>query len=165
MAKFDFIAVKEGGQTIEASLEAADRLTAIATVRGQGLRLISLKERTAKKSGRQLLKGRGKRVKSDEIVIFTRQLSAMISAGVPIIRALTSMAKYAESATFRKAIEQVAKGIEGGEPFAEALSRHPSIFNDVYVNMVRAGEAAGILDEILKRLALQQEKNSAIPKC
>ena len=164
MAKFDFIAVKEGGQTIEASLEAADRLTAIATVRGQGLRLISLKERTAKKSGRQLLKGRGKRVKSDEIVIFTRQLSAMISAGVPIIRALTSMAKYAESATFRKAIEQVAKDIEGGEPFAEALSRHPSIFNDVYVNMVRAGEAAGILDEILKRLALQQEKNSAIRK-
>ena len=164
MAKYEFTAIKKGGSSITGTLEADDRLTAINTVSGQGLRLISLQEQQA--GGMQLAANhaRKKGVKSDDLVMFTRQLSAMVSAGVPIIRSLNSMAQHATNPTFKKAINDVAKHIEGGDSFADALSHYPAIFNDVYVNMVRAGEAAGILDDILKRLALQQEKNATIRK-
>lgn len=164
MAKYEFTAIKKGGSSISGTLEAADRLTAINTVSGQGLRLISLQEQQS--GGIQLAANhaRKKSVKSDDLVMFTRQLSAMVSAGVPIIRSLNSMAQHATNPTFKKAINDVAKHIEGGDSFADALSHYPAIFNDVYVNMVRAGEAAGILDDILKRLALQQEKNATIRK-
>ena len=164
MAKYEFTAIKKGGSSITGTLEAADRLTAINTVSGQGLRLISLQEHQA--WGMQLAANhaRKKGGKSDDLVMFTRQLSAMVSAGVPIIRSLNSMAQHATNPTFKKAINDVAKHIEGGDSFADALSHYPAIFNDVYVNMVRAGEAAGILDDILKRLALQQEKNATIRK-
>ena len=163
MAKFGFTAISSTNKTIRSTIEATDRVSAIASIREQGLKLTNLTEQSASKSGNRFKLGRRK-VKSEEIVVFTRQLSAMVSAGVPIIRALNSMAKYAESATFSKAVEKVASDIEGGESFADALAHHPDIFNDVYVNMVKAGEAAGILDDILKRLALQQEKNSTIRK-
>ena len=163
MAKFDFTAISSTNKTIKSTIETTDRVSAIASIREQGLKLTNLTEQSASKSGNRFKLGRRK-VKSEEIVVFTRQLSAMVSAGVPIIRALNSMAKYAESATFSKAVEKVASDIEGGESFADALAHHPDIFNDVYVNMVKAGEAAGILDDILKRLALQQEKNSTIRK-
>ena len=163
MAKFNFVAVREGGHTVSSTLEAADRLTAINAISSQGLRLISLQEQYDRKKGSlSLIPKRG--VKSDDLVMFTRQLSAMVSAGVPILRALNSMAQYASNPTFKKAIQDVSKRIEGGDSFADALNHYPSIFNDVYVNMVRAGEAAGILDDILKRLALQQEKNATIRK-
>ncbi len=163
MAKFLFTAVKKSGQSTGGTLEAPDRMTAINNITSQGMRLISLEEQKAGSgSSKKVKSGRG--VKSDDLVMFTRQLSAMVSAGVPILRSLNSMAQHATNQTFKAAINDVSKNIEGGDSFADALSRHPAIFNDVYVNMVRAGEAAGILDDILKRLALQQEKNAAIRK-
>lgn len=163
MAKFDFVAVNSKGETLSTVVEAADRMAAMASIKSQGLKLVSLSEQTpGKKSSFSF--GKGGKVKADELVMFTRQLSAMVSAGVPILRALESMAKHAESPALKKAINDVSKKIEGGEPFADSLANHPSIFSDVYVNMVRAGEAAGILDDILKRLALQQEKNASIRK-
>ena len=165
MPTFSFVAVNHTGGTISTTLEAADRQAAISHIRAQGLRLVSLDElASGKKKGLSFKFGGAKRVKSDDLVMFTRQLSAMISAGVPILRALNSMAQHAENPSFKKAINVVSKDIEGGQSFADALSQHPAIFDDVYVNMVRAGEAAGILDDILKRLALQQEKNASIRK-
>lgn len=164
MAKFEFVATKNNGQAVTTTIEATDRMSAMASIKSQGYRLISLKERDETKGLKLSFGSRGRRVKSDELVMFTRQLSAMVGAGVPILRSLSSMERYAESATFKKAINKVAKDVEGGETFATALSHHPEIFNDVYVNMVRAGESAGILDDILKRLALQQEKNATMRK-
>jgi len=165
MATFEFTAIRSDGTSMTASIEAADRQAAINSINSQKLKLISLKEsKQASKKGFSLNFGGGRRVKSDELVMFTRQLSAMVSAGVPILRSLTSMAQNTQSAAFKKALNSVAKNIEGGKPFADSLEQHPHIFNDVYVNMVRAGEAAGILDDILKRLALQQEKNASIRK-
>lgn len=162
MARFKFSAVKQDGKVLQTTLESADRLTAINSIKSQGLKLVSLTEISEQS---KISKSFGKKkIKSDEIVMFTRQLSAMVSAGVPILRSLNSMSDHAESPQFKKAISSVAKNIEDGESFADALSHHPEAFNDVYVNMVRAGEAAGILDDILKRLALQQEKSSSIKK-
>lgn len=163
MAVFTFTALKANGQTITGTMEASDRLAAINLVKDQGLKLINLEEKVAAKSSLSF-GSRKKKVASDELVGFTRQLSAMVSAGVPILRSLTSMAEHAESPQFRSILEGVAKEIEGGTSFADALSKYPDAFNSVYINMVRAGETGGILDDILKRLALQQEKNNSIKK-
>lgn len=163
MARFTFTALKPTGETLTSSLEATDRMTAINLIKGQGLKLIDLKEDKGE-TKKGLSFGRKKSIGTDELVGFTRQLSAMVSAGVPILRSLTSMAEHAESPHFKAVLLGVSKEIEGGTSFADALAKYPEAFNDVYINMVRAGEAGGILDDILKRLALQQEKNASIKK-
>lgn len=163
MAKFEFLAINSRKDSVSSTIEASDRLAALNVLKERGLRTIAIREKGGKSGGLSFSrKGRG--VKSEELVMFTRQLSAMVSAGVPILRALNSMSQHAESAGFRNTINSVNKDIEGGMSFADALAKHPNSFNDVYVNMVRAGEAGGILDDILKRLALQQEKNASIKK-
>jgi type IV pilus assembly protein PilC len=165
MPKFNFIATNSQNKSVSGTLDVADKSAVIASLTKQGLRPISIKEtRTGAKSfnlGGFL--GAGK-VKSDDLVMFTRQLSAMVSAGVPLLRALNSLQDHSESPALKKVLETIIKDVEGGSPLADALAKYPNTFSDVYVNMVRAGEAAGILDDILKRLALQQEKNATIRK-
>lgn len=163
MAKFEFLAINNKKDSVSSTIEASDRLAALNMLKERGLRTIAIREKGGKNGGFSFSK-KGRGVKSEELVMFTRQLSAMVSAGVPILRALNSMSQHAESAGFRNTINSVNKDIEGGMSFADALAKHPNSFNDVYVNMVRAGEAGGILDDILKRLALQQEKNASIKK-
>lgn len=166
MPKFNFIATNSQNKSISGTLDVADKSAAIASLTKQGLRPISVKEGGAgSKSSFNLnnLLG-GNKVRSDDLVMFTRQLSAMVSAGVPLLRALTSLQQHSESPALKKVLETIIKDVEGGSPLADALAKYPNTFSDVYVNMVRAGEAAGILDDILKRLALQQEKNATIRK-
>lgn len=165
MPKFLFIATNKLGKTVSGTIEAADRPAVIAALGKQGMQPVSIKEGGSAKKGLSLggLLGRG-RVKSDDLVMFTRQLSAMVSAGVPLLRALNSLRQHAESAALQEVLEGVIKEVEEGASLADALAKFPGTFSDVYINMVRAGEAAGILDEILKRLALQQEKNATIRK-
>lgn len=165
MPTFSYIATNSQNHSVTGSLEAADRSSVIAALSKQGLRPTSIKDGSSSKNQFNFndLLG-GNKVKSDDIVMFTRQLSAMISAGVPILRALSSLGDHAESPALKKIIGNIVKDVQGGSPLADALGKYPNTFSDVYVNMVRAGEAAGILDDILKRLALQQEKNAAIRK-
>ncbi len=163
MPVFEYLLVNKKKETVSSTIEAADKLSAINTLKSRG-QLIKIEEKSAKKSGGFSFGKKKKGAKTDELVMFTRQLSAMVSAGVPILRSLNSMAKHAESAGFRETINAVIKDIEGGMSFADALGKHPETFNDIYVNMVAAGETGGILDDILKRLALQQEKNSSMKK-
>ena len=163
MPVFEYLIVNKKKETVSSTIEAADKLSAINTLKSRG-QLIKIEEKSAKKAGGFSFGKKKKGAKTDELVMFTRQLSAMVSAGVPILRSLNSMAKHAESAGFRETINAVIKDIEGGMSFADALGKHPETFNDIYVNMVAAGETGGILDDILKRLALQQEKNSSMKK-
>lgn len=165
MTKFIYTATSTSGKgkSVTGEYEASKREEVIAHLAKQNLRAITIKE--AKSGGFSLdkLLG-GTKVKPDELVIFTRQLSAMISAGVPLLRSVNSLAEHAENPAFKKILEAVIADIEEGTNFGDALAKYPDVFNDVYVNMVRAGESAGILDDILKRLALQQEKNATIRK-
>ena len=164
MANFRYTAVNNKGDRISGSLEAVDRAAVIKAVSSQGLRPLSIQE-TADKSGVSLKNALGGgKVKSDQIVIFTRELSAMVSAGVPILRALNSLHQHSESQALKTILATVIKDVEGGDTLGDALAKYPNTFSDVYVNMVRAGESAGILDDILKRLAYQQEKNATIRK-
>lgn len=169
MPKFLYIATNNQNKTVTGTVEAADRASVIATLTKQGLRPISVKAgsgssgKSSKGFSLDSLLG-GNKVKSDDLVMFTRQLSAMVSAGVPLLRALNSLEQHTESAGLKKVLAVIIKDVESGAALADALAKHPGAFSDVYINMVRAGEAAGILDEILKRIALQQEKNATIRK-
>jgi len=162
VAFFKYQAINSQGVQVSGRIEAADRTSVITALTKQSLKPISIKTVQKKKSSSFALFG-GK-VKSDDIVIFTRQLSAMVSAGVPLLRALNSLQEHNESPALKKILVEIGRDVEGGSPLADALGKHPKTFSSVYVNMVRAGEAAGILDDILKRLALQQEKNATIRK-
>lgn len=165
MANFTYLALNEQGNQFSGQMTATDRNTVVNALTKQNLRPISIKEHSKMKKGMTLGKLlKGNKVKSDDIVMFTRQLSAMIGAGVPLLRALSSLAGHTESAALKRILESVIKDVQGGATLGDALHKFPDTFGDVYVNMVRAGEAAGILDDILKRLALQQEKSATIRK-
>lgn len=165
MAIFYYIATDAKNTTKSGALESIDRAGALAALAKQNLKPISIKEGDGKKGtfGAGDFFGKNK-IKADELVLFTRQLSAMVSAGVPILRALASLHDHAERKTLQTVIEGVMKDVEAGSSLADAMVKYPNAFTGVYVNMVRAGEAAGILDDILKRLALQQEKSASIRK-
>ena len=164
MPSFDYSAVNQNGEHVTGTVDATERAAVVKTLTAQGLRPLSVKESAGNASLQVLRLFGGGRVKNDEIVIFTRELSAMIGAGVPLLRALTSLHDHAESNTLKKMLAGIMKDVEGGNQLGDALAKYPNTFSDVYVNMVRAGEAAGILDDILKRLAYQQEKNATIRK-
>ncbi len=166
MPNYNYIALDNRQQPINGKLDQPDRASAISALTKQGLRPISLHEITlGGKFNFDLRKYfKSRKVKPDNLVMMTRQLSAMIGAGVPILRALNSLQTHAEDPALEKILLVVIKDVQGGISLGDALAKHPETFNDIYVNMVRAGEAAGILDDILKRLAYQQEKNSSMLK-
>lgn len=167
MPKFTYVAVDASQKPVNGVTEQVDRAAVITALNNQNLRPISIKEAITKKglSGIDLNNlFQATKVKNDQLVIFTRQLSAMVGAGVPLLRSLSSLEKHAEDPVLKKTLALIIKDVEGGNSLANALAKFPTIFNDIYVNMVRAGEAAGILDDILKRLAYQQEKSAQIRK-
>lgn len=166
MPFYQYIATSENaGSTTKGTIEASDEAAVIESLKKLNLRPLSVTEKKSNSSSSSFGKilGQGK-VKSDDLVIFTRQLSAMVSAGVPLLRSLSSLEQHSESPALKGILVSIIKDVEGGSSLGDALAKHPGTFSEVYVNMVRAGEAAGILDEILKRLALQQEKNATIRK-
>lgn len=157
---FTYTATNKVGKTVKGQVESANREAVLETLHKQGLHPIVIKATGTAKAPSKF----GKKVKLKELVIFTRQLSTMISAGVPLVRSLATMQTQTESKYFKSVIAQVTKDIEGGAPLADSLAKYPRVFSEVYVNMVRAGEAGGILDEILKRLAAQVEQDSMMRK-
>ncbi len=166
MAHFSYIAADTQNNTIKGKTDLPDRSSVITALTKQGLRPISIRKIKEKKKSSidfdHLFEST--KVKQDSLVSFTRQLSAMIGAGVPLLRSLTSIQKHSEDKALQKLLAGVVKDVEGGMPLGDALGKHPDTFSDIYVNMVRAGESAGILDDILKRLAAQLEKSAAIRK-
>lgn len=166
MAEFSYIATDTKNKTVTGTIEAPNRSAVIASLTKEGLKPVSVKEaKTHKAYSFSLGDFFGKdRVKGDDLVMFTRQLSAMIGAGVPLLRALNSLQTHTESPALKKILTTIISDVQAGAPLGDSLAKFPNTFTDVYVNMVRAGESAGILDEILKRLAMQQEKSATIRK-
>jgi type IV pilus assembly protein PilC len=108
--------------------------------------------------------GLGGRIKDKDIVVFTRQFATMIDAGLPLVQALDILSTQVENKAFSKTIAQVRVDVEAGATYADALRKHPRVFSELYVNMVAAGEAGGILDTILNRLAAYIEKAMKLKK-
>lgn len=163
MSKFEYTATGDDQKQHSGVLEAADENAARSSLVRLRLKPVYIKK-VSKKSGEINIPflSHPDKVKPKDLVIFTRQLATMINAGVPLVRSLATMQSQTESPGLKKHLTQISHDVEGGMAFADALEKHSNVFNPIYVNMIRAGEAGGILDEILKKLALQQEKDAAI---
>ncbi len=158
--KFIYTATNSDGKTVQGTGDSTDRASLIVSLNKQGLHPVVVKLAGTKSNK----KSRTKKVRLKELVIFTRQLSTMVSAGVPITRSLSTMQSQAESKHFKEVINGVIKDVEGGISMGDSLAKYPGVFSDIYVNMVKAGETGGILDEILKRLATQLEQDASMRK-
>lgn len=162
MPTFIYQAVNSRGKTVTGNLTATDKIAALTLLDKQKLKPVSIKLLSDVKRGNTgLFKAK---VKTNDLVLFTRQLSTMVSAGVPLLRSLDTMHDQVENPTLREVIGDLMKDIQAGVSLADAMDKHPSVFSDIFVNMIRAGEAAGIVDDILKRLATQVEKNASMRK-
>ena len=154
MAAFTYTARDAKGELKSAMVEATNREDAISQLKKQRLNVIKIDEQTKKKKA-------GK-VATRDIVIFTRMFSTMINSGLPLVQAMGILAEQSENPNLRDVTKAVVFDVESGNTVADALRKHPNAFTDLYVNMVAAGEAGGILDTILVRLAQFLEKNDAI---
>jgi type IV pilus assembly protein PilC len=156
MPSFTYTARAVSGELKTATIQAANREDVVAQLRRQRLAVVKVDEEAAKKKPR-----RGA-IKMRDIVIFTRQFSTMINSGLPLVQALDILSKQTENPALAEVTRSVVFDVESGHTVADALAKHPRAFTDLYVNMVAAGEAGGILDTILMRLAVFMEKNDAL---
>src|ERR1700716_1693662 len=159
MPAFTYTARALNGDLRTATIEAPNRDEVIAQLRKQRLNVVKIDE---KKEADAKKKKKGGKISMRDIVIFTRQFSTMINAGLPLVQALDILAKQSENPALKDVTLSVVFDVESGHPVADALRKHPKAFTDLYVNMVGAGEAGGILDTILMRLATFMEKNDAL---
>lgn len=160
MVSFSYTATDNSGKIIRGKVEAINRTQASDQLTKQGYTPTSVIAGDTGKS-KSIFK---KKVKLTDLVLFTRQLATMVNAGVPLLRALVTLKDQVENKTLKEVIEELCKDVESGMQLADSLEKHPEVFTDIYVNMVRAGEAAGIVDDVLKRLATQEEKTSSMHK-
>jgi type IV pilus assembly protein PilC len=160
MAVFRWQGVSPRGETIGGEMEAATRDAVLARLRSQRIQPIPAKIRERGKGLDKdiTIPGFGETVKTRDVVVFTRQLGTMIDAGLPIVQCLDILAAQTENKKFRSVIRQLKDDVEAGSTFTEALRKHPKIFDDLFVNMISAGEIGGILDTILQRLSIYMEK-------
>ncbi len=162
MAEFQYLAKDDKGLIQKGSIEAESRDIAVQTLIKRGLTPQTVQTIKKAKNPMDINLPGGDRVKPKSIVVFTRQFSTMISAGVPMLRALTTLEEQTDSKGLKKALKKITSDVEAGTSLSDALEKHPKVFSNVYVNMVRAGETGGILDQIMMRLANQVEKDSEI---
>ncbi len=156
MAEFLWEAATIRGELRKGEIAAADESAVRGLLRRQGLKSITVKKKP--KDLAELLRLRKKKVKEKEIVVFSRIFSTMINAGLPLIQCLDLLAQQEKNKTFAKVITSVKEDIEGGATLHEALKKNPKVFDDLFVNLVAAGESGGTLDIILNRLSTYMEK-------
>jgi type IV pilus assembly protein PilC len=163
MATFTWEGVTRQGTVQKGTTRSTNRDALTDSLRRKGIRLTGATEVVEAKRG-LTIPGLGGGVPEKDIVVFTRQFATMIDAGLPLVQCLNILATQAENPAFGKILEQVKSDVEEGATYADALSKHPKVFNNLYVNMVAAGEAGGILDVILNRLAAYIEKAMALKR-
>jgi type IV pilus assembly protein PilC len=146
------------GQILKGQLDVASKEDVVKHIKQQKMMMVNIREQP--KQITFSLKRRG--ISTRDIVIFTRQFATMINAGLPLVQSLDILAKQTENPALADVTRQVVYDVESGHTLADAFSKHPKAYSDLYVNMVAAGEAGGILDTILLRLATFLEKNDAL---
>lgn len=163
MGTYKYTASKKDGEHVSGTIAASTQTEALEHLTKQGLKPILVRAESNKKKGFSLNMNLGSgKVKLKDKVVFSRQLATMVSAGVPLTRALRTLSEQTDSKSLQEIMPEVVKDVEGGLSLADALAKHPKGFDDIYVNMVRAGETGGILEDVLNKLANQQEKDAKI---
>jgi type IV pilus assembly protein PilC len=154
MAKFQWEATTRAGEKRKGVVEADSATAAEERLRGEGL----ANPRVRRDGGFNIEIQIGTGVQPKDLQIFTRQLATMIDAGLPLVQCLDILANQSENKSFQKILFSVKSGVEQGATFSDSLKKHPKVFDELYVNLVAAGEVGGILDTILNRLAIYIEK-------
>lgn len=147
------------GEKIRSNVQADSEQLAIRLIRGEGLVPIEI---TAKDKQGGILGGASSRVPAKDRILFSRQLSTLIDAGLPLVQGLRSVHDQTTNKALKGIIGEVISHVEGGQSLSSAMARHPKVFNKVYISLIAAGEASGTLDQSLQRLADQQEKDADI---
>ena len=159
MPVFTYSARTVGGEIQRSEIDLPTRDEVVKYLRKRRLIPITVREKP-----KDIKLSLGKKVKTRDVVIITRQFATMINAGLPLVQALQILAKQTTNPSIRDAVEKVVFEVESGRTLADALKDHPKLFSQLYVNMVAAGEAGGILDTILLRLATFLEKSEALAR-
>lgn len=149
------------GKKVTAQVKADNEASAAKLIQKEGLAPLEVKVLGEISNNNPLGKFRN-RIKTKEKIIFSRQMSTLVNAGLPLLQSLRNVGSQTQSKPFKIVINQVISDVEGGKAFSEALSLHPRVFNNVYISLIAAGEASGTLDKALERLANQQEKDAEI---
>jgi type IV pilus assembly protein PilC len=156
---YSYVAKDRNGSTVTGLLDAATELEVADALHKKELIIVSIEQ--AKKKQRR---AKDKKIKLDEMVVFSRQLATMIDAGIPLVHALGILGEQIENHNLQKVVMEVRQDIEAGMSFCDALQKHPNLFSDFFINMTRAGETSGQLDEVLDRLASYLEKTAALSR-
>ncbi len=170
MPIFAYEALDSQGKVVRGEIEAASSEEAQAKIRSKSYFPTNVKEKAAKRQRAAARTTKKKRtlafgkVKAKELATFTRQLSTLQDAGLPIVRSLKILEEQQKPGVLKNQLMDIAEDVEGGSTLSEALAKHPKTFDKLYVNMVRAGEAGGVLDAILERLATFLEKSQRLKK-
>jgi len=160
MPVYTWVADTRKGKTLKGELEAANEKIARLQLKRRNLGVKKLKEKP-----KDLLENVSflqPKVTSKDIVIFTRQFSTMIDAGLPLVQGLTILSEQMENKTFKNILKQITRDVEGGSTLADAMKKHPKVFDNLFVNLIAAGEVGGMLDIILQRLASYIEKSQKL---
>ena len=163
MPTFVYKAKGVDGNVVEGTLDADEQRSAVARLRDQKLTILEIGEKTASPldAVMAIFKRKGK-VTARDLVLFSRQLSTLVSAGVPIVQSLSILENQAENPAFKEVLGAVRTDIESGLSISDALKKHPDAFPELYTSMIKAGELGGILDTILERLTAYLESNEAL---
>jgi type II secretory pathway component PulF len=160
MPRFSYVAINSSGKEITGVMDAGDKVAVEQVLKSQELMLLSVSAGDSISSGHKTAglnfaakEGKRRKVTVRDVIDFTRQLMTLIKAGVPILSALETLAGQSENPNFADVLIQVAEDIAGGKDFSSALSKHPKVFNALYINAVKAGETGGVLDIVLMRIA------------
>jgi len=159
LATFAYKARSRQGEILEDEIEGNDAMSVATTLRQQGLLVIDIKEQSV---GQKDILEPFKKVKLNDLVVFTRQFATMINAGLPIVRALYVLSEQTSNKKLKETLDDVRKEVEAGLALSEALEKHPKVFSRLYTEMVRAGEIGGILDDVFLRVAGQLEKDQEL---
>ncbi len=162
MAAFAYSAINAQGAELSGEITAGDLAAAREQLRVKGLLAQSIKEVDGGAGVGQTTIGGGKKVKSKSLQIFSRQFATMIEAGLNVVGALVILEAQTDDEALASCVQELRQDVEGGLLLSEAMGRHPKVFSRLYISMVEAGEAAGILDIVLDRVAFQIEKQEAI---
>lgn len=150
------------GEKIESEIQADTQQTAAKLLKDKGLTPTEMKVKGGGEEGSGFLGKYRNRVRAKDKILFSRQLSTLINAGLPLVQSLRSVSKQTQNKPLQIVINQVITDIEAGKALSVALSSHPRVFNRVYVSLIAAGETSGTLDKALERIAMQQEKDAEI---
>ena len=169
MAKFKYIALDKEGRELSGVIESTSENRARKDLAAQGFSVSRIAEVAAIASEKKASGGKAKKplfgtgVGKENITVFSRQLSTLLKAGLPLLRSLEVIARQEKNPYFKAIVDQLADNVRTGNKFSDGLSQHPKIFDKLYVNMAKAGEAGGVLDVVLDRLSTFQEKALKTP--